>query len=230
MSDTLKNRLVGTIILVAVVVIFLPQWLDGEKQSSEQSFLKVPGKPEPLIIPAVEPVDIDKLKAAANPADSIENVLPEVKQFEQNLTLQNNDEIQTDDALSSDASDDLLQTDVTQQNEPVIPPDLIDTPSENPVMDTPVVIPSNETKPAQGSWVIQLGVFGKQANVQRVMRQASNAGFRVFEQAVNAETGKLTRVLVGPELDKKILESALSELQKVTGLQGEITEFQVSAE
>lgn len=46
MTSQLKNRLVGLIILVALVVIFLPSVIDGEKTSYQQEFVSTPITPE----------------------------------------------------------------------------------------------------------------------------------------------------------------------------------------
>ncbi|QFI54609.1 cell division protein DedD [Aeromonas simiae] len=48
MASQFQNRLVGTVILVALVVIFLPDLLDGNKQQEveEESFAKIPLRPE----------------------------------------------------------------------------------------------------------------------------------------------------------------------------------------
>jgi len=53
MNSALQNRLVGTIIVVALVVILLPEWLDGEKQENTQSFAEVPPRPAELVIEQV---------------------------------------------------------------------------------------------------------------------------------------------------------------------------------
>jgi DedD protein len=41
--------------------------------------------------------------------------------------------------------------------------------------------------------------------------------------------GELTKVFVGPELDREKLELALPHLKKITNLKGKITAFEVSA-
>ena len=46
MESQFKNRLVGVTILVALVVIFLPSLIDGEKTSYQQEFVTTPIKPE----------------------------------------------------------------------------------------------------------------------------------------------------------------------------------------
>ena len=46
MSTPFQNRLVGTIIVVAAAVIFLPHVLDGEKQTHNETFKNIPERPQ----------------------------------------------------------------------------------------------------------------------------------------------------------------------------------------
>ncbi|WP_324039438.1 cell division protein DedD [Aeromonas dhakensis] len=47
MASKFQNRLVGTVILVALVVIFLPDLMDGHKlEQKEEAFAKIPLRPE----------------------------------------------------------------------------------------------------------------------------------------------------------------------------------------
>ena len=48
MSDQLKNRIVGTLVLTALAVIFLPNLLDGEKRRLEENFATIPLGPVAL--------------------------------------------------------------------------------------------------------------------------------------------------------------------------------------
>ena len=56
MAAALKNRLVGTVILVAVAVIILPDMLDGKKSSNGDVFVNVPSAPAKK--PIVNPKDL----------------------------------------------------------------------------------------------------------------------------------------------------------------------------
>lgn len=46
MSDQVKNRLVGAIVLFALAIIFLPKIFDGEKESQRREFVAIPQKPQ----------------------------------------------------------------------------------------------------------------------------------------------------------------------------------------
>ena len=53
MTSALNNRLVGTVIVVALAVIFLPDFLDRKKESNKDTFVSVPATPakKPIVDP-----------------------------------------------------------------------------------------------------------------------------------------------------------------------------------
>ena len=59
MTPALHNRLVGTVILVALAVIFLPDFLDRKKETNQDEFVSVPATPakKPIVDPEPFPVD-----------------------------------------------------------------------------------------------------------------------------------------------------------------------------
>ncbi len=73
MTSALKNRLVGTIIVVALAVIFLPDFLDGKKQTNRGLFVSVPTNPpvKPIVEP--EPFPSERVAKAAIQAVEIED-------------------------------------------------------------------------------------------------------------------------------------------------------------
>ncbi|MGK0372887.1 MAG: DedD protein, partial [Glaciecola sp.] len=78
-------------------------------------------------------------------------------------------------------------------------------------------------------WVVQLGSFKHQKNVKELLKTLTDAGYRAYSRPVMTSVGELTKVFVGPELDKEKLELALPHLQEITKLKGKITAFEVSA-
>ncbi len=67
MATTFQNRLVGTIILAAVGIIFLPDLLDGSKITYREETASIPLRPP--LDPVSEPVDFDSLDAAVEDAE-----------------------------------------------------------------------------------------------------------------------------------------------------------------
>ena len=76
MAAALKNRLVGTVILVAVAVIILPDMLDGKKSSNGDVFVNVPAAPakKPIVNP--EPFPEERVVASAQRPVEIVNEKP----------------------------------------------------------------------------------------------------------------------------------------------------------
>ena len=68
MTSSFQHRLVGTIILVAVGIIFLPDLLDGQKVAYRENTASIPLRPS--LTAVAEPVDFDSLDAAVAEADA----------------------------------------------------------------------------------------------------------------------------------------------------------------
>lgn len=195
MASGFQNRLIGTVIVVALAVIFLPDFLDGKKESSQTSFDSVPASPakKPIVNP--EPFPSERVANAAERPMEIVNETP------------------VDDGAQSDN-----EPQSTPQNEPA---DREDSLASQTVVDSPAAGADD------AGWVIQLGSFRHQKNVRQLLTKLENAGYRAFSRPIKTSSGPLTKVFVGPDLDKAKLESALPHLKEVTGLKGRVTEFKV---
>jgi DedD protein len=215
-SSALQNRLVGTIILVAIAVIFLPDLLDGKKQSKRNLFVELPKKPSMSAVQAPDALDTDKVKEAATRQVEVisERALDdpistsETTNTEQNQT---NDVQVVDEYAPSVAKEKSL-------NEQQAPSNL---------GQQTVVEQDTEKLLSSAGWVVQLGSFRHQKNVQELLNLLEKAGYRAFSRPVKTNSGTLTKVFVGPDLEKRNLEEALSHLKELTKLQGRVTPFTV---
>ena len=77
--------------------------------------------------------------------------------------------------------------------------------------------------------MIQLGSFRHQKNVKQLLDKLEDAGYRAFSKPIVTSSGPLTKVFVGPNLDKSTLETAIPHLQELTGLKGKVTTFSVNS-
>lgn len=197
MTSALQNRLVGTVILVALAVIFLPDFLDGKKTSNDDAFVSVPAAParKPIVNP--EPFPSDRVaNATQHPVEIV-------------------DEPALDDepAVGTTAADAVAQAAPAAQ-------------SEDELASQTVVEAPEETAVNTG-WVVQLGSFRHQKNVKDLLDKLEKAGYRAFSRPIQTSSGPLTKVFVGPDLNRDNLEAALPHLQEVTELKGKITSFRV---
>ena len=199
MASALQNRLVGTVILVAVAVIFLPDMLDGKKTSNQDVFVNVP--PAPNQKPIVNPEPFPAERVASATQRPIEIVNEPALDAEPEPQVAAPDETVTAE-VSSAGNDDLARQTVVEA------PDEAST---------------------GNSWVIQLGSFRHQKNVKQLLDELEDAGYRAFSKPIVTSSGPLTKVFVGPNLDKSTLETAIPHLQELTGLKGKATTFSVNS-
>jgi DedD protein len=206
-TSALKNRLVGTIIIVALAVIFLPDFLDGKKQTNREPFVSVPANPpiKPIVEP--EPFPSERVARAAVPEVEVEEAeaLDDVYESQEKAELQ---------ASELQASDD------TQTNSTSPEPN-------NELASQTVIEASNDLAEEDAGWVIQLGSFRHEKNVKSLLAKLERAGYRAFSRKIQTSSGLLNKVFVGPDLDKQKLESALPHLKELTKLKGKVTTFKV---
>ncbi|MGO2478131.1 MAG: SPOR domain-containing protein, partial [Pseudoalteromonas sp.] len=95
--------------------------------------------------------------------------------------------------------------------------------------------PVQSIKPRQNNenltsmaYVIQLGSFSHAANVKALQAKLQAKGFKTFTKPVKTPNGTLTKVFVGPSLNKNELQKQLPALKELTKLNGKITQFEVT--
>ncbi|ABG40129.1 Sporulation related protein [Paraglaciecola sp. T6c] len=213
MTSALKNRLIGTVIIVAIAVIFLPDLLGGKTQSEKELFVELPERPA--------------VKTVQRPGSfSTEDV----------ASLTSRDiEIVEDNAIDDNTSGNaaVQESDIKGQEDADVAAQLANTaPVQNSEPQTkPVTVSSThayEKALLEGAgWVVQLGTFRHKKNVQELLEKLEKAGYRAFTRPVQTSSGKLTKVFVGPDLQKTRLEKSLGELTELTKLKGRITPFTV---
>jgi DedD protein len=209
-TSALQNRLVGTIILVAIAVIFLPDLLDGKKETKRELFVELPQKPVMKEVTEPQVFDTEKIRQAASRKIEIIN--------EPAL-----DDIPETNELSAD-TDQGAEVNKPEQERPVI----VNNESGNRSLEQETVIEDNQQQLLESAgWVVQLGSFRHQKNVQELLSKLEKGGYRAFSRPVQTSSGELTKVFVGPELQKEKLEKAISHLKKLTKLQGRVTPFTV---
>jgi len=220
MSSALQNRLVGTAIIVAIAVIFLPDLLDGKQESKRNLFVELPQKPAMKIVQSPSVFDIDRVKEAVTRKVEIiseqavdDNINPnlaaELKPIIRNVELQ--------------------VTDTYQKNESIPITKSLDKPKKkvSSLQQQTVVGKDAERLLSSAGWVVQLGSFRHQKNVKELLKKLKKAGYRAFSRPIKTKSGTLTKVFVGPDLQKNNLEDALSHLKELTKLQGRVTPFTV---
>ncbi|PSU83308.1 cell division protein DedD [Photobacterium phosphoreum] len=218
MASQFQNRLIGTIILVVIGVIFLPDFFDGKKEHYKEEFASIPlqpkmgGQTEAKTIPEPENADV---------------VLPKepvtVTTDKQVSASTNNDETYTIEPDSSTAavSSTKSQPVVTKRTEakpavvkPVIKPSVV-----APVIKKP------KSAVTSSAWVIKMGTFGNFDNANALVAKLRLNGYQAQLIPRDAKPGQYVKVVVGPDVSKAKLTGQIAELKKITGLNGKLNRF-----
>jgi DedD protein len=212
-NTALQNRLVGTILVVALAVIFLPDLLDGQKQVQQDIQINIPKPPAPLATHSLREVNIENIKQQAALPVVVEDII-------------------ADDTDVVSVSDTGIGTNTDTQVTPEIDTAVATSPPENSKTNLTASL-ENQTQRLQADpqesagWVIQLGSFRHQKNVRELFDILEKAGYRTFSRPVETPSGILTKVFVGPEIDQEKLKAALPHLNEITKLKGRLTPFTI---
>ncbi len=77
------------------------------------------------------------------------------------------------------------------------------------------------------AWTIQIGSFSDKNNALQLVKKLRNKGFAAYSNEVKTGAVSMTRVFVGPELQREKAETILNQLQQQFGLKGVIAKYQV---
>lgn len=205
MSTPFQNRLVGTIIVAAALIIFLPDIFDGEKESYQADFEAIPQAPTFAKTQSDKTFPQDKFSALP------ENKLSEEQSF-------NEQPIDEDNNINK-----TLSTKIDIDNKNIVDePNLIDKvkPESNQPMST-----QPDKAVIEQAWVIHLGSFRHEQNVKELLVKLKQNGYTAFTKPIKTKNGTLTKVFVGPELIKSSLERKLPKLNELTKVKGRLAPF-----
>lgn len=203
MASAFQHRLVGTIILVAIGIIFLPGLLDGQKVTYREETASIPLRPE--LTELAEPVDFGSLDSAVEDVELLVEPAPTVE---------------------------LTQAAKPHENKPKEKVTTPGTSSKKPKL-APLAKPitlAKSTPPAKvatvsTSWKIRLGTFKNSAAVDELVVKIRKAGFNAYRLPRHEQAGQLNRLYVGPNVNRDSLKAMLPKLEKLTGLKGVIQQF-----
>lgn len=224
MNAILVNRLVGTIALVGLIVLVLPSILDGEKQTHERRFIDIPQPPPFGDVQTVTKIDEAALRNRIDPpAEPLSGEIA-VDAVQTNTSAEN---ITSTEKETTESSSDVVPSaeSAAQQTVSSTPPEEAQEPISQLSLENQTVIARDDATSGVG-WVVQMGSFQHQKNVKELMAKLKENGFRTFSREVPTQRGTLTKVFVGPELDREKLEGQLTYLKELTTLSGRISRFE----
>lgn len=214
MSTPFQNRLVGTTIVAAIAIIFLPDLLSGNKKKHNAEFENIPQAPEIEMNMQMKEFPQDKL----NPKKLIDN-----NELELDLDI-----VEQDDALNSVEP---FEEELTSSTTSIVNNGKVKVQTVTKKVQSKSISTQNNDKKLpekiniKETWVIQLGSFRHQKNVSALVDKLKYHGYLTFTKPIQTNNGTLTKVFIGPNINKSALEKKIGPLKSLTNVQGKVTLF-----
>ncbi|WP_394546957.1 cell division protein DedD [Pantoea ananatis] len=238
MASKFQNRLVGTVILVAVGVIVLPGLLDGKKKHYKEEFAAIPLVPKPddqqdsemvppvtQSLPAHPPAgagsavshsetnDAAAAEGSSQPEQSSEPsvVSPPPVHSSSATTAPKARPVEPTRPKQVEQAKPVEKTKPAEQSQPAEKT----APAEQP----------KETQPAGQAYVVQLGALKNASKVNEIVAKLRLSGYRAYTVPSTPVQGQITRIYVGPDASKAKMQAAVGELKNVSGLSGVVKSY-----
>lgn len=175
MDDSLKARLIGGAVLVALVVLLVPELLSGPKSSQPE-----PGPPAGARGTRTYTIDLrggTPVQPAPEPAPAATEAKPALEQKPEPEAVK-----PVENAATAPA--------------PVVASSTAPESKPEPARPTAA---ATANAPAKGGWAVQVGAFGSAESARKLARELGAAGYTAYEAPVTRAGKTLYRVRVGPE-------------------------------
>lgn len=196
-----KQRIVGTVVLLALALIFLPIIFDGQGSYQAPVSSRIPEAPIISILP--EPIQSRPVIVG-----DVEMVEPEVA-----TTVSPTEEVTElveERSVSSATEEPVSQVEITESA---------------PIFSREVPQLSDAGLP-QG-WVVRLGSFSDAENASNLVTRLQDAGYKAYSRAMRSDQGTLTGVFVGPWLDRGQVNEYQQKLQEEFSLTGLVIRYEL---
>lgn len=189
MDRALKERIIGAVVLVLVVVLVVPVFLDGPPEDGDIVSEQVPlpgqsGQEQKTVV-----LDRDRTEPVPANGGSEPAAEPPPKPVPQPIVQQPEPAATTAAPLAAPAE---AEPEVAEP-EPAAEPDVL----------------ASQT----GMWAVQLGSFGNRDNAERQAAELRRAGHAAFLSQVATTNGVLHRVRIGPQKDRDSAEAVAAKLK-----------------
>ncbi|MEM7400562.1 MAG: SPOR domain-containing protein [Pseudomonadota bacterium] len=196
METTLKQRLIGAAVIIALAVIFVPMILDGSgREQSVALNMEVP--PEPTF--------------------TFDSDLSDPKQLDELPAIDRTEEPSTDNAAIATEE---TPTSNQIENPPPVVEKQASVDNKTPAKTVDATETHIKTNPVLSAWAVQVAAFGEKDKALALQEKLLASNFSAFtEQSGNA--GKtIYRVKVGPELQRENADELRDKIEKEHGLKG----------
>jgi DedD protein len=212
-EETMKKRLVGATVLVALAVIFIPMFLEDKPPRDDELELdsSIPAEPATRFREDMIPGEQAARESYENQQNIIEIPLATHLQPESQTSFESKPaELTSEEKTESDKSAsewEVIEDAATSTKKVVAKADI------KPQTSSP--------KPGSG-WTIQAASFGQYANAESLLANLKLTGMDAYISSTSIKDKKLYRVRVGPYKSKDQAQKQLQLVEKHFNLKGSI--------
>lgn len=246
---SVKQRLVGALVLVSLAVIFIPMVLDGDGNfDAGNREAIIPAEPDFRFNPSSDAelarIDTDQSSKQTTDENARVSIVDAITEEALSSTLGSSDRPSNkssdklkDSARFSNKTGDTSEDVMPAPAEPALATTLATispAQSQNPVKKKPaarlvnpdskpqaaIIALKNSKKQAVKAWSVQLGSFKDKPNALKLRDKLRVKGFPSYVEAVSMSKGEAYRVRVGPELLRSRAESLKKKLATVAKMDG----------
>jgi DedD protein len=201
LQQATKQRIVGSVVLIALALIFLPIVFDGQGSYDTQITSRIPDAP--IVEPFTLPQPTRPIIQADQPEFTAQSNFPEAV-IEQT---------QTDSAADIPAVSELGQA----------PPAEVVSSKPSYVRTAPELGPDG----LPAGWSVRLATFSDTDNAATLLNRLVDAGYKAYSRSLQRDQGELTAIYVGPWLDRARVDQYLKELQTEFNLAGIVERYTI---
>lgn len=209
MDQNIKQRIVGSAVILVAAVVLLPILFDGQGSYDMPLESRIPEPvsfPEPPRIVPERPVviaDTDQIRVDAAATPDVVEAEP----------------------LSTPASD----TQDGAATQAVVPEPIVVAAVTEPVETPAVVAPKLDSAGLPEGWSVRLGSFSSASNARSLVERLQARGHRAYTREVRTEQGTLTAVFVGPGVDRAAMQQLQRQLLDEFELSGIVVRYEIES-
>jgi len=230
-----KQRIVGTVVLLALALIFLPIIFDGEGSYQAPLSSRIPEPPVITLLP--EPETVRPVMAIANDAvtviaDTSLNPAPTtietaaVTDAVSGTTPEANEPVVSVESSLSTTTE--IAADTAEQ---IVEQQAVGNEIAEVINSEPVEAREIPTLDANGlpqGWSVRLGSFADERNANNLMQRLLASGYRAYTRQTASNGTRMTGVYVGPWLEQDSVRQYQQQLQEEFQLSGLVVRYEVA--
>lgn len=214
MQTKTKQRMVGALILLALLFIFLPLIFHNAHPLSERQSFSMPAKPS-----------ISESMSAPNPVPATIELSPSTE-VAPTLTPSAPDALESPSAPKDEASPS-MPSQISQKNPIVTTTSHTQAPQKKPIAMQSI----DQALANPEAWSVQVATFNNIDNANKLIEQLRAEGLDAYTHPMlDAKGNRLLRVYVGPEVQKKKADELRDQIQQRFHLNAVVRKYIVREE